>query len=50
MTEHRPNVPLTLGDLERIAEERGVRIDDLWPALDAARRENDELDQLDQTA
>lgn len=43
--------PLTRADLERIAEAWGVRIDDLWPALDAARRDDVEiLDQLEEIA
>jgi len=33
--KHLPLVPLTRADLERIAEERGIRIDDLWPEIEA---------------
>lgn len=40
---------LTRADLERIAEAWGVRIDDLWPALEATRRE-ELVDDLEEPA
>ena len=42
--------PLTRADLEEIAERWGARIDDLWPALDSRRHEDDDLDELEETA
>jgi hypothetical protein len=33
--------PLTLADIEEIAFERSVRVDDLWPAIEAEPRVED---------